>query len=122
MELRDVCDQMHYPGSSNEFQNGAHENYDSDDKRNELANVLKNRDDPFDINNFATFQDNDIGGFADYEIDQNDIALKHVNLSAFETTQGTFYGRYLNSYHEINSLIEDDSKKRRNLMNSINSG
>ena len=44
-----------------------------------------------------------------------------MSLTNFETTQGTFYGRYMHSCKEICSIIEDDSKKRRQLMNSINS-
>ena len=71
MQLRDLGDQVNYPGSSNELQNGVQEGYDSDNKHIDFANIIMNRNDfQDDLHHLNAFQHPfDVGGFAEYEID-----------------------------------------------------
>lgn len=108
----------HYPGSSDELKNRLAAIQESNDQRNFFGNLADNHNDI--MANFDNFANNDnflpnfdVQNSQDDSEDQN-IFMRQPHMTPFETTLGTFKMRYMQSYSEINSILEKESKKRRN--------
>jgi hypothetical protein len=121
MQLRNISDPAHYPGSSNEIKNQFEYMFENDDRRVELENIINNGTDlPADFMNLGFDpQQFHLNELEDYEVTQEELVSKSHSMKDLETTQGTFYCRYIGSYQEINSLILEVSKKKAEVLENV---
>jgi len=120
MQLRDFGDQANYPGSSNELRNQLDAAYESDERRAELENLINQGNDfPEDLIQLGLDpQQFNFDDLANLEMNPDNSVMRY-NMKDYETTQGTFHMRYLNSYTEINTLVMQASKHKNDLVSSL---
>ena len=138
MQVRGETNPLAPYGSSTDLKNLINQVKDSDDRQIYLEQFLNNTsngqnglDDIIGMNNIDYFNDHNFDQNNanldtlviqkdDNDLVENEVFYRRPNMDDFETTQGTFrQNRYLQSCSQINSIIENESKRAK-LTNSIN--
>ncbi|CAI2363571.1 unnamed protein product [Moneuplotes crassus] len=93
-------------------------NEHEDQRYDELEQILNNEPDDLgeDILNFNLDDDS---GTPNEELFQRNDYFRAKDINDYITTQGTFHCQYISSYNEINEIIQQDSKKRSQLISKI---
>jgi chromatin segregation and condensation protein Rec8/ScpA/Scc1 (kleisin family) len=122
MQLRNHGDIMKYPGSSNEPPKDIQDLLRSDERYADLENMINNGPDVHDDYMNYEFNQNQDVKLSDYEMVEERPCYKSYNIKDYETTQGTFHCKYMNSYNEISSIITQTSKNKNILLSELDAG